>query len=330
MRVTFFSTKPFEEKFLAGMNEGRHNQHFLFEPLNLKTAALATGSQAVSLFSNDDASAPVLELLHELGIKFITLRSAGYDHVSLEKAKQLGIKVANVPEYSPYAIAEHSVAMMLSMNRKLIEARKKIQENDFRLDDLIGFDMNGKTAGIIGTGHIGGIVAKILHGFGCKILAYDINPDNSLTEKYGVEYTSLESLCKSSDIISIHCPLNEATKYMINKENLSLMKNGVMIVNTARGAVLKTSDAIEALKSGKIGYLGLDVYEKEKGLFFYDHSNEILQDDVFARLLSFKNVMITGHQAFLTETALSNIAETTLSNLDNWETGQDCPNELWQ
>jgi D-lactate dehydrogenase len=328
MRISVFSSKSFEEKFLFRSNKDLHQLHFLNESLKIETAELAKGSEAVSLFSNDDASASVLEKLYEMGIKYISLRSAGFDHVDLKKAKELGLKVANVPQYSPYAIAEHAVAMMLAMNRKLHQARRKLDEFNFSLDTLIGFDMNGKTAGIIGTGHIGGIVAKILHGFGCKIKAYDINPDEKLTNAYGVEYTTLKDLCQNSDIITIHCPLNKETKYLIDQNQLRLMKDGVMIVNTARGGVLNTIDAIEALKSQKIGYLGLDVYEKEKDLFFYDHSKEVLQDDLFARLLTFKNVMITGHQAFLTETALQNIADTTIESFNLWERAENNPSAL--
>jgi D-lactate dehydrogenase len=290
---------------------------------------MASGAGAVALFSNDDASAPVLRKLKEVGVQGLTLRSAGYDHVDLEEAKRLRLRVANVPAYSPYAIAEHAVALIMALNRRLLLADRKVREYDFRLDELIGFDLHGKTAGIIGTGQIGGIVAKILHGFGCRLLAYDINPNLDLTRQYGLQYLDLDSLCRQADIITLHCPLNRHTQYLLGREQFNRMKPGVMIVNTARGGVLHTQEAIEALKTGQIGYLGLDVYEKEKGLFFFDHSQEVLQDDLFARLLAFKNVLITGHQAFLTDTALSNIADTTLYNLDCWGREEVTENELF-
>lgn len=329
MRVTIFSTKSFEEKIFSRFYSIKHELHFVSDRLNMNNAAFAKESDAVCIFTNDDASGKVLEKLKAAGVNYLTLRSAGYDHVDLKTAEKLNIKVSNVPEYSPYAIAEHAITLILAMNRKIIQARNKILDNDFRIDDLIGFNMNGKSIGIIGTGRIGGAVAKILNGFGCNLIAYDIYPDTDLSEKFGIVYTDLETLCKESDIITLHCPLEESTKHLINKSNIRVMKDGVMIVNTSRGGVLNTTDAIDGLKSGKIGYLGLDVYENEKGLFFYNHSDEILQDDVFARLLTFKNVLITGHYAFLTETALNNIAETTLANLDKWEAGIRYENELW-
>lgn len=329
MNVTVFSSKPFEERFLLSANQDRHALHFVEEALREDTVELAEGEGAVALFSNDDASAPVLRKLKEAGVQYITLRSAGYDHVDLEEAKRLRLRVANVPAYSPYAIAEHAVAMMMALNRRLLLADRNVREYDFQLDELIGFNMHGKAVGIIGTGQIGGIVAKILHGFGCRLLAYDINPNQDLTLRYGVEYLELDSVCRQADIITLHCPLNRHTRYLLGREQFQIMKPGVMIINTARGGVLHTQEAIEALKKGQIGYLGLDVYEKEKGLFFFDRSSHILQDDMFARLLTFKNVLITGHQAFLTETALSNIADTTLYNLDCWGGGEVTENELF-
>lgn len=328
MKVTVFSTKGFEIASLEASNNNEHIFNFIEQPLSPATAALATGSDAVSVFPNDDAGPDTLEQLAALNIKYIANRAAGYDHIDLNKAASLDIKVANVPEYSPYAIAEHTVAMILGLNRKLVLADRKVKSFDYTLDDLIGFDLNGKTAGIVGTGKIGGIVAKILNGFGCKILAYDIEENQDIVKSYGARYCSLEELCANSDIITLHAPLNPSTKYMINKERISSMKNGVMIINTARGGLIQTEDAIAALKAGKIGALGLDVYEKEKGLFFFDHSNEVLTDDVFARLLTFKNVLITGHQAFLTETALKNIADTTIYNLSCWEKGEESKFEL--
>ena len=296
--------------------------------LSMETVTMAKGCSAVSIFVNDDASAPVLQALSKLGIAFIVFRSAGYNNVDLEAAAKLGIKLARVPEYSPFAVAEHTVALMLTLNRKLIRAHNRIRELNFSLDGLTGFDMHGKTAGIVGMGKIGRRVAGILHGFGCTLLAYDPFPDQEWGAANGVEFVSLEELFSRSDIISLHAPLTKETRYMVNKASISKMKKGVMLINTGRGALIQTRDVIEALKSGQIGYLGLDVYEEEKGLFFEDHSEDILQDDVIARLMTFSNVLITSHQAFLTDTALHNIATTTAFNLDCFEKGETGPNEV--
>jgi D-lactate dehydrogenase len=328
MKATVFSAKAFEKSYLLDACNSKHDISFCHQALSVDTVNKASGSDAISIFSNDDASSAVLDKLKEAGVKFIAIRAAGYDQVNLHYAADLGIKVANVPKYSPYAIAEHAVAMMLALNRKIVRADKKVKDYNFSLDDLIGFDMNGKTAGIIGVGKIGRIVAKILNGFGCKILAYDINKDEEAIAKYNVEYCGLERLASLSDIITIHAPLNLKTRYLINKDLLWKMKKGVMLINTGRGGIIKTIDVIEALKAGHIGSLGLDVYEHEKGLFFYNHSGDIPSDDIFTRLLSFKNVLITGHQAFLTETALQNIADTTIHNLDCWQNNLSSENEL--
>lgn len=316
MKVSVFSFKTFEKKPLEEFAKGQHEFKFISEALSFETISQAEGMDAVSVFVNDDCSAPVLEKLVSMNIRFIVSRCAGTDNIDLKRAKELGIKVANVPHYSPYSIAEHTVALILSLNRKLIEADHRVKSYNFRLEGLVGFDLNGKTVGIIGAGKIGGIFAKIMHGFGCRILAFDTEPDLSLTELYDLKFVELDELCKLSDIISLHVPLNEFTKYLINKDKIALMKKGVMIINTCRGGVINTIDLIEGIKSGKIGAVGMDVYEREKGLFFYDHSQNILQDDIFSRLLSFKNVLITGHQGFLTENALSNIAETSIYNLN--------------
>ncbi len=328
MKTIIYSTHKFEKDFLINANAGKHELEFLELPLKLETADLATGAQAVSIFVNDDASEKVLEKLHDAGVKFLALRSAGYNHVNLDKAKQLKIKVARVPAYSPYAVAEHAIALMLALNRKLIRANNRVHEGNFTLDGLTGFDMNGKTAGIIGTGQIGAVVAKILNGFGCKVLAVDQMENIDLKEQVGVVYTDYDTLYKETDIISLHVPLSTATRYMIKKESIKKMKQGVMLINTSRGALINTKDVIAGLKTGRIGYLGLDVYEEESGLFFEDHSDDILQDDIISRLLTFKNVLITSHQAFLTDTALSNIAATTVYNLDCFEEQIECKNEI--
>ena len=281
-----------------------------------ETAILATGSKTVSLFTGDDASAKVLEKLSTLGVKNIALRSAGFNHVDLLKVAELDMKVARVPAYSPYAIAEHTMALILALNRKLIKANNRVREHNFSLNGLTGFDLNGKTVGVIGTGKIGSVLIKILHGFGCNILAQDIEENKDLIDKYGVIYTDCATLCKHADIISLHAPLKASTKHLIDAKHIALMKTGVMLINTSRGGLVDTKAVIQGLKTKKIGYLGLDVYEEEEGLFFEDHSDDILQDDVIARLMTFNNVLITSHQAFLTETALTNIAETTIYNLD--------------
>ena len=328
MHVIIFSAHKFEKEFILKANADKHNLKFLDTQLNIHTAYLAKEAQAVSIFVNDDASAPVLDILRQVGVNFLLLRSAGYNNVSLEKAKQLGIRVARVPAYSPYAVAEHSVALMLALNRKLIKANNRVHELNFSLDGLIGFEMTGKTAGIIGTGQIGFVVAKILHGLGCHILAVDQHENEELKNKYQVTYTDYHTLYSQSDIITLHVPLLSETRYLINKDSIAKMKPGVMLINTSRGALVNTKDVIAGLKSCHIGYFGIDVYEEEAGLFFEDHSEEIVQDDVITRLLSFRNVLITSHQAFLTQTALQNIADTTFYNLNCFEKGQDCPNEV--
>jgi D-lactate dehydrogenase len=331
MKVAVFSAKPFEKESLQKSNkDNKHELIYFNEMLGMDTLHLCTGFEAVSVFSNDDLSAKVLVELNKIGVKYISLRSAGYDHVDLEKAHQLQIKLAYVPDYSPYSVAEHSIALMMALNRKLIVADKRIREYNFELNPLIGFDMNGKTVGIIGTGKIGAVACKILHGFGCKILAFDLLKNDDLISKYNVEYVSLDTLYAHSDIISLYCPFNEKTKYLINKESIAKMKNGVMIINTARGAILNTVDAIEGIANGKIGSLGLDVYENEKGLFFYDFSNEKGlffydfsnekgKDKLLNSLLAFENVLITGHQAFLTDIALENRADATIYNISCFE-----------
>lgn len=328
MKVAVYSTHQFEKQYLNEGNQKEHDLIMLGESLNLKTSFLANGCLAVSLFVNDDASASVLDSLYKQGVRFIALRSAGFNHVDLKHAQILGIRVANVPGYSPYAVAEYTVAMMLALNRKLISAHNRIMELNFSLDGLVGFDMNGKIAGIIGTGKIGSVTAKILHGFGCRILAYDQQTNQEIVKAYQVEYVDLETLCRQSDIITLHVPLLKETRHIINSKTIGLMRPGVMLINTSRGALVNTKNVIDALKIKHIGSFGMDVYEEEANLFFQDHSEEVLQDDIIARLLSFRNVLITGHQAFLTREALKNIATTTMANLEAWEKGNKPENEL--
>lgn len=329
MKIAVYSAHKFERPYLTAANANKHELKFINANLAPDTTVLAEGADCVALFSSDTASSEVLEDLHRMGVRYVALRSAGYNHVDLKAAEALGIKVACVPRYSPHAIAEHTVALMLALNRKLIRANNRVRELNFSLDGLAGFDMNGKTVGIVGLGNIGQVLAKILHGFGCKLLGFDLHQDASLTEKYGMTYVGIDELCAQSDIVSLQVPLNEHTRYLINQERLAMMKDGVMLINTSRGGLVDTKAVIEAMKSGKIGYLGLDVYEEEKGLFFEDHSGEdMLQDDVIARLMTFRNALITSHQAFLTTNALENIADTTIENIDAWQAGRAAENEL--
>lgn len=328
MKTLFYSHHAFEQPYFEKVGYNSRELSFSAQALSQETASMSAGFDAVSLFANDDASAPVLELLHRNGVRFIALRSAGYNHVDLVKAKQLGIRVARVPAYSPFSVAEHAVTLMLALNRQLICSHNRVMERNFSLNGLTGFDMNGKTVGIIGTGKIGSAAARILHGFGCRILAFDLEENKDIIERYQVVYTDKETLFSESDIITLHIPLNEHTACFIDGKAITYMKPGVMLINTARGGLVNTNEVIAALKSGHIGYLGIDVYEHEHGLFFEDRSLEILQDETFARLMSFRNVLITGHQGFLTDNALKNICETTLFNLNCFEKGLPCENEL--
>ena len=330
MRVAIFSTKPYDRAFLSAANEREVHGHELtfFEPrLTTETAVLAAGYEAVCVFVNDRLDAGVLGALAEAGTRAVALRCAGFNNVDLEAAERLNLAVVRVPAYSPHAVAEHTVALILALNRKLPRAHARVREGDFSLDGLLGFDLHGRTAGIVGTGQIGAVVARILHGFGCNLLAYDPHR-NPECERLGVRYVELPELLAAADIVTIHCPLLPQTHHLIDAEALGQMRRGAMLINTSRGAILDTPAVIDALKSGQLGYLGLDVYEEEADLFFEDLSGQVLQDDVFARLLTFSNVLITGHQAFFTDDALSAIAATTLGNLADVEAGRDCPNAL--
>lgn len=328
MKTLIYSNHGFEKPIIQKLGANKHELVFTEQPLSEKSAHLAKGFEAIALFTSDNASSKVIEHLHALSVRFISLRSVGHDHVDLAKAKQLNIKVANVPAYSPYAIAEHTVALLMALNRKIILAQSLMKQNDFRLDKLVGFDLHHKTVGLIGTGKIGAAFAKIMNGFGCKILAYDIDQNTELIQKYDVQYTSFQTLCTNSDVISIHCPLNEATKYMFNKTTFSQMKRGVFFLNTARGGIVNTQDLLDALDQGIIASAGLDVYEYEKPIFFYNHSNTQIKDELFEKLRTHKNVLITGHQAFLTNEALHGIAKTTIDNLDQWSQTGKSENEL--
>ncbi|MCB5186508.1 2-hydroxyacid dehydrogenase [Methylobacillus caricis] len=321
MRIVFFSTQAYDrESFLE--HDKPNDAEFVFQQpkLTLETAVLAAGAEVVCAFINDDLSAPVLEQLAANGTRLIALRSAGYNHIDLEAATRLGLAVARVPSYSPHAIAEHTVALILALNRHLTRAYNRTREGDFSLRGLTGFDLVNKTVGIIGTGQIGAAFAKIMAGFGCKLLAYDPYP-NPKVVKLGAQYLELDELFGQAQIVSLHCPLSPSTYHLINASTLGRMQSGSMLINTSRGALVDTPAVIEALKSGHLGYLGLDVYEEEADLFFEDLSDFPLQDDVLARLLTFPNVIITAHQAFLTREALNAIASTTLANISAWAEG---------
>ncbi|GAB3588734.1 2-hydroxyacid dehydrogenase [Hymenobacter daeguensis] len=327
MNATVFSVQEFERGFLQRANQARHRLTLLDTPLSADTAHLAQGARAVSIFTRDEAPAAVLGQLWDLGVRYLAVRAAGTDNVDLVAARQLGLRVASVPEYSPYAIAEHAVALMLALCRHLRQADQQLRANDFRLDHLVGFDLHGKTVGILGVGRIGAVVARILHGFGCRLLGVDAQPNPALTGPCGLRYVSLAEACAQADILSVHTPLSAETHHLINDDLLHRMKRGVMLINTGRGGVLDTEAALRALKTGQLGFLGLDVYEKEQALFFADHRQELLLDDTFARLLTFPNVLLTGHQAYLTREALTNIAEATLASLTAWSLGQPAPHE---
>ena len=328
MKVAVFSAKPYDKKFLQQANQKHNHELKFFTPnLNSETVDLATGFEAVCVFVNDRLDANIINTLHKKGIRLIALRCAGYDNVDLDAAQELGMVVVRVPAYSPYAVAEHAIALILTLNRKIHRAYNRAREGNFALNGLLGFDLHGRTVGIIGTGKIGRLAGKILHGFGCRVLAYDLYPNEEFAHNYG-EYVALEKLLQQSDIISLHCPLTEQTHHLIDDKAISIMKTGVMLVNTSRGGLIDTQAVIKGLKSKQIGYLALDVYEQESNIFFEDMSGEIIQDDLFERLLTFPNVIITGHQAFFTVDALTNIAQTTLSNITEIEQNKDCLNEV--
>lgn len=321
MRIALFSAKPYDGTFFKRANKDkRHTLSFFEARLTEDTARLAAQYDAVCAFVNDCLDASVLQQLHDGGTRLVALRSAGFNHVDLTAADQLGITVARVPAYSPYAVAEHAVALLLSLNRQTYRAYNRVREGNFSLNGLLGFDLHGKTVGVIGTGQIGLIFADIMHGFGCRIVASDPFPDPQA--KPFVEYVPLTTLYAQADIISLHCPLTPDTHHLIDAEAIAQMKDGVMLINTGRGRVVDTQAVIAGLKSGKIGHLGLDVYEEEEQLFFEDLSQGVIDDDQFMRLTTFHNVLITGHQAFFTHEALTNIAETTLANIDAFESGQ--------
>ena len=317
--IRVFSTKPYDRDGFDAANERLASPHdlvFLDARLEPSTAELAAGADAVCVFVNDDLSAPVLEALSAGGVRTIALRCAGFNNVDLEVATRLGLTVVHVPAYSPNAVAEHTLALILSLNRRIHRAYNRVRDGNFALDGLVGVDLAGKTAGVVGTGRIGAIVARLLWHLRCRVLAVDPFPDEHLLE-LGVEYVDLDRLLAESDIVTLNCPLTPDTHHLIDADAIGAMRRGAMLVNTGRGALIDTQAAIAGLKSGQVGSLALDVYEEEAELFFEDRSEQIIDDDVFSRLLTFPNVLITAHQAFLTREALAAIAETTLSNVES-------------
>ncbi|XOV77904.1 MAG: 2-hydroxyacid dehydrogenase [Aestuariibacter sp.] len=315
IKVAMFSAKTYDQEFFAQYCS-QHCQIDYFESsLNEQTVSLATGYDTVCVFVNDDITVAVIKNLHELKVSHIALRCAGFNNVDIEAAKSYGIRVSRVPAYSPEAVAEHTLALMLALGRKLHKAYNRVKEANFSLTGLLGFTFHGKTAGIVGTGKIGSVLARILHGMGVKVLCFDPMPDNDLVSA-GFEYCSFEQLIKQSDVISLHCPLNNDTQHLISKNTIDNMKHGVMLINTSRGGLVDTKAIIAGLKTGQIGHLGLDVYEMESELFFQDLSCEIVQDDVFQRLMTFPNVLITGHQGFFTQEALQEIASSTMTSIE--------------
>lgn len=328
MRIALFGTKSYDrEGFDAANARHGHELRYLEPRLGPDTVRLAAGFAGVCVFVNDRLGADVLATLAEAGTKLVALRCAGFNNVDLTAAKELGITVCRVPAYSPHAVAEHALAMILTLNRKTHKAYNRVREGNFSLDGLTGFDLFGKTAGVVGTGKIGATVCRILAGFGCRVLAFDPYP-NPEAAAAGAAYVPLDTLLAESDVVTLHCPLTPQTRHLIGEAALAKMKPGAMLVNTGRGALIDTPAVIRALKAGRIGHLGLDVYEEEDGVFFEDQSLRGLRDDVLARLLTFPNVLVTGHQAFLTREALAAIAETTLANVTRFERGEPCANRV--
>jgi len=328
LRVAVFSAKSYVRRFLdAADGRSEHDLVYFESTLDRDTSLLAAGFPCVCAFVHDRLDRPVLRRLAYGGTRLLALRSAGFNNVDLEAASDLGITVTRVPAYSPYAVAEHTVGLILALNRGIHRAYGRVRDGNFALGGLLGFDLHGRTTGIVGTGAIGATLARILTGFGCKVLAYDLR-ENPECAGLGVRYVELDELLASSDIISLNCPLTPETYHLIDADALARVKPGVMLINTSRGALIDTQAVTEALKSGRVGYLGLDVYEEEEGLFDEDLSNEIIQDDVFMRLLTFPNVIVTAHQAYFTSDALLNIANTTIANISAFERGEKSGNEV--
>ena len=329
MRVAFFSTRSYERPVFEAANPLHgHTLTFFDASLDATTAGLARGHDAVCLFVNDRADAAVLRELKNAGVRLVALRSAGFNNVDLPEAQRLELPVVRVPEYSPHAVAEHAMGLILALNRKIHRAYFRVRELNFSLDGLLGFDLHGSTVGVIGTGRIGTAMVRILNGFGTQILASDPNPNDELVQRYGVRYVTLPELYSASHVITLHCPLTPQTHHLIDAEAFAQMNPNAILINTGRGALINSRALITALKAGRIGGAGLDVYEEEEGIFFHDLSQRVLHDDVLARLLTFPNVLITSHQGFLTHEALGNIAATTLANITAYEKGDELVNAV--
>jgi D-lactate dehydrogenase len=328
MQITFFSTKPYEEASFRAENTSAKFEFVFHEfRLNPDSAKLAEGSEAVCAFVNDHLGRDTLSVLKRGGTKYLAMRCAGFNNLDVEAAAEFGIQVVRVPAYSPHAVAEHTIGLLLTLNRRLYRAYNRVREGNFSLMGLVGFDLHGLTVGIIGTGIIGIEVAKLFIGFGCKVICYDVHENDKILA-IGGRYVPLNELLSKSDVISLHCPLLKTTHHIIDSDAISQMKRGVTLLNTSRGGLVDTRAVIGGLKSGQIGNLGIDVYEEEGDLFFEDLSGHVMQDDIFARLLTFPNVLITGHQAFLTHNALTQIARVTLQNLSDLENDGSCANQI--
>ncbi|PRP66549.1 2-hydroxyacid dehydrogenase [Nonlabens agnitus] len=328
MEIAVFSTKPYDQAYFEKYAQDQAHEFSFFETsLNRHTANLTIDFDAVVVFVNDSVDKATIEILSTNGIQLIALRCAGFNNVDVEAAQKKNIKIVRVPAYSPEAVAEHAVALILTLNRKTHKAYNRVREGNFSLNGLMGFNLHGKTVGVIGTGTIGATFCRVMKGFGCNLVAFDVQESAELKE-LGVTFLSLNEVFKQADIISLHCPLNEQTQHLINKKSIAMMKDGVMIINTSRGALVDTEDAINGLSSKKIGYLGIDVYEQEENLFYQDLSESIIQDDLLLRLNSFPNVLITSHQAYFTKEAMKEITTTTLVNIDAFSKGQELENEV--
>ncbi len=326
MKIAVFSTYTYDEAYLQRFNTG-HELSFFVLPLNEQTVALTKGFDAICIFVNDTVNKQVVTALHENGVGLIVLRCAGFNNVDLSTAKSLNMPVVRVPAYSPEAVAEHAMALILTLNRKTHKAYNRVREGNFSLEKLMGFNLYKRKVAVIGTGNIGKAFCNILRGFGCRISAYDVYPDQELADA-GVSYGSLEETLADADVVSLHCPLMDSTHQMINAETLKLFKRGAMLINTSRGGLINTMDVISALKHGQLGYLGLDVYEQEGKLFFQDYSEDVIQDDMILRLISFPNVLITSHQGFFTQEAMEQIATTTFQNIDAFVSNATLNNQV--
>lgn len=328
MKVLIYSSHEFEKEPFRLANRNDFDLHFLEAGLSAQTAPLAKGFPVVCLFANDRADAAAIQGLADAGVKLLALRSAGFNHVDLAAAAKNGIRVVRVPAYSPFSVAEHAVAMLLSLNRKIHRAFNRVREGNFSLDGLVGFDLHGKTVGIVGAGKIGRAFARIMRGFGCRLLIYDVKKDTEFANEVGAQFVSLGKLCSESDVISLHIPLTKETRHLLGNKEFSLFKSNAILINTGRGALIDTQSLVEKLKSGAIGGACLDVYEEEENLYFQDHSGEVLQDDLLARLLTFPNVLVTAHQGFLTKEALANIAATTMQSIFQFSQNENLTSEV--